>query len=214
MSTEKSNNKTSIVYVLSNPAGMPGMVKIGITERKNVEERMKELYGTGVPVPFKCEYACEVEDCNKAEKALHTAFYPNRVNTQREFFNVEPEQVIVILSLISKRNVTPEVEKDIQDNTTKADKVAGKKLNNSNRPQMNFTTMKIPMGSILKFVNDDKVEVEVIGERLVKYNGEEKYLSQVTRKLLGLEINVQPSKYWEYEGRNLKKIYEETYSSE
>lgn len=82
----KSNN-FGIVYVLTNPA-MPGLVKIGMTTRDNLDTRMRELYGTGVPVPFECAYACKVKtsDCSKIEKALHIAFAPNRINANREFF--------------------------------------------------------------------------------------------------------------------------------
>lgn len=39
-------NNSGIVYVLTNPA-MPGLVKIGMTTRDNLDARMKELYGTG-----------------------------------------------------------------------------------------------------------------------------------------------------------------------
>ena len=82
----KQNNNYGIVYVLTNPV-MPGLVKIGMTTRDNLDTRMKELYGTGVPVPFKCEYACKVKssDCAKIEKALHVAFAPDRINANREF---------------------------------------------------------------------------------------------------------------------------------
>ena len=31
---------------------MPGLIKIGMTTQLEVEDRMKQLYGTGVPVPF------------------------------------------------------------------------------------------------------------------------------------------------------------------
>ena len=48
----KHNNK-GLVYVLTNSA-MPGLVKIGMTTRDSVDTRMKELYSTGVPVPFEC----------------------------------------------------------------------------------------------------------------------------------------------------------------
>ena len=66
-----------IVYVLTNPC-MPGIVKIGMTERKNIEARLKELYTTGVPLPFECKFSFNVKknECAKIEKALHTAFAP------------------------------------------------------------------------------------------------------------------------------------------
>lgn len=47
---------THIVYVLSNEA-MPGLVKIGRTSQEPAQ-RLRNLYTTGVPLPFKCEYAC------------------------------------------------------------------------------------------------------------------------------------------------------------
>ena len=63
-----------IVYLLTNPV-MPGLVKIGMTTQKEIDQRMKELYTTGVPVPFECKFACKVKksDCLKIEKALHKA---------------------------------------------------------------------------------------------------------------------------------------------
>ena len=87
-----------IVYVLTNPV-MPGIVKIGMTERSDIDKRLRELYTTGVPVPFECAYACMVnaKDCAKIEKALHKAFEPDRVNANREFFRIKPEQAIAIL---------------------------------------------------------------------------------------------------------------------
>lgn len=39
---------------------MPGLVKIGMTTREDMDSRMKELYSTGVPVPFECQFACKV----------------------------------------------------------------------------------------------------------------------------------------------------------
>lgn len=45
------DNHIGIVYVLSNRA-MPGLVKIGMTTRPELDTRLKELYTTGVPVPF------------------------------------------------------------------------------------------------------------------------------------------------------------------
>ena len=59
-----------IVYVLSNEA-MPGLIKIGLTTRNELQARINELYTTSVPVPFICEYASRVDDCAKVEQALN-----------------------------------------------------------------------------------------------------------------------------------------------
>ena len=50
----------NIVYVLTNPA-MPGFVKIGMTDKNDVQIRMRELYGTGLPLPFECFVAREID---------------------------------------------------------------------------------------------------------------------------------------------------------
>ena len=94
----------NIVYALTNPA-MPGMVKIGMTDRDAVESRMRELHSTGVPLPFDCIIAREIEgiEASAIEEALHTAFGPNRVSPTREFFQVEPEQVEAILRVMPGR---------------------------------------------------------------------------------------------------------------
>ena len=98
----------NIVYVLTNPA-MPGLVKIGMTDRDDVQRRMGDLYTTGVPLPFECVIAREIEDRQalEIENALHTAFGPNRVNTSREFFEIDPEQVQALLRVMPGRDATP-----------------------------------------------------------------------------------------------------------
>jgi hypothetical protein len=68
----------SVVYVLTNSA-MPGFCKIGRTSQEDVGTRLAQLYSSGVPVPFTLEYACQVEDSEAVEAALHTAFGPSRV---------------------------------------------------------------------------------------------------------------------------------------
>ena len=96
-----------IVYLLTNPV-MPGLVKIGMTTQEDIDKRMKELYTTGVPVPYECQFACKVKkgDCAKIEKALHTAFAPQRINQNREFFRIQVEQAKAILELFHHTDVT------------------------------------------------------------------------------------------------------------
>ena len=78
-----------IIYVLTNPA-MPDLVKIGKTT--NLDQRLSSLYGTGVPLPFECIYAKEVEDMDYVESKLHAAFESKRLHARREFFKILEEE--------------------------------------------------------------------------------------------------------------------------
>ena len=55
-----------IIYILINEA-MPNFVKIGKTTT-TVEQRMRALDTTGIPLPFECYYAARVRDMNFVEK--------------------------------------------------------------------------------------------------------------------------------------------------
>jgi T5orf172 domain len=204
--------KKGIVYVLINPA-MPKIIKIGLTTRGGIEQRMKELFTTGVPVPFECVFACDVDDCEAVEKALHIAFGPNRIHPKREFFSIEPEQPIAILKLFQKKDVTSEVNKEIDATTTQLDREAAEKLKRQKRPPLNFIEMKIPVGSTLLFTQDENVEqVTVVAEKKVKYKDQEYSLTRLTQDLLKLDYAVAPTSYWTFNGKLLSDIYEETYS--
>ena len=104
---------TGIVYVLSNPYfhSLPEhnikTVKIGMTRRDDVEERMKELYTTGVPKPFECELAMRVKNPDYIENTLHALFSDSRINGSREFFFLNPVDVRLALSLTGGEDVTP-----------------------------------------------------------------------------------------------------------
>lgn len=199
-----------IVYVLTNPA-MPGLVKIGRTDNTDANIRIAQLYTTGVPVPFTLEYACKVSNPDEVEKALHIAFGPQRTNPKREFFNIEPEQAIAILRLLNTEDATQEVlgqKSDIDPESAQA-AVALK----AKRPNMNFTEMGIPEGSILHFVEDDSAAL-VIGPKRVRFQDKEMSLTAATRIVLGIEHSVQPSPYWTFNGRSLRDIYNETYTEE
>lgn len=109
-----------IVYVLSNP-WMPGLVKIGKTTSTRLKARMQNLYSTGVPAPFKVEFSCSLGlgDYSDVEAALHNAFANQRVNKNREFFQIEPERVIPLLEIFQKTHknyheTTSQLQKQIE----------------------------------------------------------------------------------------------------
>ncbi len=208
-----TDNK-QIVYVLTNPS-MPGLVKIGKTTQLEIDDRMKQLYSTGVPVPFECAFACNVKDATEVEKAIHFAFGLNRINPNREFFKVDPERIIAILKLLKVDEITQQVEKVIDNEVQKIDHESGEKLKASRRPTMNYETLGIPKGSILKF-KDDKAEAVVLDGRKIVFKDEEMSLTNATRIVMGLDEKypIQPAPYWYFNGISINQIYEEYYSRE
>ncbi|MCY4421423.1 MAG: GIY-YIG nuclease family protein [Gammaproteobacteria bacterium] len=202
-----NDENLGIVYVLTNPA-MPGLVKIGKTSRNSVSGRLGELYSTGVPVPFECEFAGRVENVSRVEKAFHMAFGPYRINPGREFFEIDPDQAITLLQLMTTEDVTPTLQKEAC-NVDIESKDAVKRLK-ARRPNLNFLDMGIPVGSTLKLIQGEHT-CEVISERRVKNGDEDLSLTALTKKLLEIDRVIHPTRYWTYQGRNLSDIYNEAY---
>ena len=204
-----------IVYLLTNPV-MPGLVKIGMTTREDMDARMRELYSTGVPVPFECQYACRVKktDCAKIEKALHTAFEPQRVNANREFFRINVGQAKAILELFHHEDVTSDVSYEIENDLTPEDKAATIKAQ-AKRPPLNFHEMGMQDGDLLVWKDDPNITVTIISDRKISYEGEEYSLSALSAKLKGYHVkHISPGSHWLYKDRLLNEIYDETYPIE
>ncbi len=79
------------VYILSNPT-QPGLLKIGYT-KKLPEERAKQISSaTGVALPYKVEWAFHCYDGFGLEQEVHHKLDANRVNGNREFFQISLEE--------------------------------------------------------------------------------------------------------------------------
>ena len=185
-----------IVYILINEA-MPGYIKIGRTST-SLEQRLKELYKTAVPLPFECFYAATVKNSREVEMALHDAFLDNRVSRNREFFQIEPERVVSVLKLLAIEDVTP--KQDYLE--TKEDKVALEKARTQSSV-FNFEMVKIPIGAVLNLARDKNIICEVVDKRWVKYNGEITSLTAAAKHALDVDRPIQGPLYWEYNGELL-----------
>ncbi len=86
------------IYCLSNPSYGHNVFKIGFTERTPFE-RMDDLYTTGIPYPFKLEFAKEMEHSYETEQKIHRLLYDFRMNKNREFFRISFE---IIKSIFDK----------------------------------------------------------------------------------------------------------------
>ena len=79
------------------------------------------------------------------ERVLHDTFRDKRVNPKREFFRIEPDQVIQILQLFDLEDATEELRVEITKNVG-SDEQAASELFKSRRPPLNFEEMEIPSG--------------------------------------------------------------------
>lgn len=207
--TSGHDANSGIVYVLTIEA-MPGLVKIGRTTQDDPQVRMDQLYNgaTGVPVPFDCVLAVRVEDIRSVEKALHTAFGPQRINPKREFFEIDPVQATALLNVMGLEDVTPvvnEANKSISEAELSASETLRKR-----RPNLNFFEMGIPEGSVLR-ASTGEGEITVVDERTVSFQGQEMSITQATKRYLERPYAVAPAPYWLYGDRLLSEIYNETY---
>ena len=80
------------VYILKNEA-TPGLLKIGYT-KLTPDERAKQISNaTGVPLPYEVAWAYRCFNGELLEGEVHHALKKYRVNNQREFFQIELEEV-------------------------------------------------------------------------------------------------------------------------
>ena len=157
------------VYIISNPA-MPGLVKIGKTI--NLEARLQSLYSSGVPMPFRCIYAKDVDNYSEVERKLHKGLNSHRENSNREFFRIPEEEVINFLELVPGKDVTPK-EDDFED---KEDEIAFERATRIGQ-RFNFNMVKIPIDSTLTFIRDENVTCRVISSSRVEFDGNDHSLS-------------------------------------
>lgn len=92
-----SNPKAGWVYVIES-SSLKGMVKIGTSRRLNGPfERVRELSGSSLPEAFKINGFCFSDDAFELENNMHKYFAKQRVNPNKEFFYITPQEAIKVL---------------------------------------------------------------------------------------------------------------------
>jgi len=191
------------VYVLTNPL-MPGLCKVGITAG-HVETRMKQLFTSGGPVPFECQFAVRVPNAASVEKPLHHAFGDHRVNATREFFRIDQERVKSALLLAGGEIVTP--KHDVADTAEDI-----KALNDAKQrqPAFAFSMIGLKPGDELASTFSEQETCTVHSDRKVMFRGAVQSLSAaalVVAHEQGYAWSViQGPQYWMSEGKTLNEL--------
>lgn len=180
---------------------MPGLVKIGFTD-SDVESRMTDLSrASGVPLPFECYFAAEVVDATKLEKTLHQLFAEMRVNPKREFFKIDPEKVVLAISIGQFTEVTPGSADVGEEEKEALEKIKAR------RPRIRLEAIGIKPGAVLNFSRDESVVATVVEDGKVDLEGEIMSPSASALKVLKRMGYKTPtasgSEYWMFEGELL-----------
>jgi len=92
------------VYVLRNPT-QPGIYKIGYT-KLTPDERAKQISNaTGVALPYEVAWALRCFNGEQLEGEVHRALNEYRVNSHREFFQLDLETIRDTIETIGKNYV-------------------------------------------------------------------------------------------------------------
>lgn len=192
----------AIVYILENIA-MPGYVKIGLTTT-SVEQRMRELDNTAVPLPFRCYYAANVERPEFVEARLHTAFGDFRVRPNREWFKVDPYRVKAALELAALSEATPRADVLTDPSDAEALRAATPR-----QGLFTFSEVNIPVGSELRFARDETITAKVADDRRIEFEGQLTSLSRaalICLKRAGFDwTTVNGVGFWLFDGETLSE---------
>jgi Meiotically up-regulated gene 113 len=195
-----------IVYILTNEA-MPGLIKIGCTNGE-LASRIRQLYSTGVPLPFELFYACEVTDCASVESKLHDAFGDHRISKGREFFRLAPERAKAALSLAEIREVRLGDE-IFETNEIKAEVEAAKR-----RGRFRLSMIGVVPGTELQLAKDPKIICTTVDDaNKVDYLGNITSLSDAALQAhiaLGDDWPAVSGPWaWTYQGKRLDDLRRE-----
>jgi len=91
------------VYVLSNPSLPKEYLKIGYTKLKPEERATQISSATGVPTPYKVEWAYKCFNGEMVERMTHEKLKAFRVNNRKEFFHVSLEEAKDNIILIGNK---------------------------------------------------------------------------------------------------------------
>jgi hypothetical protein len=210
-----------IVYIFTNTC-LDGWVKIGKTDKNDIQERLDNLNSqTAIPLSFSPYALYHVENPLKIEKAIQgiiDAVNPklrsievkeNGKIREREFYRMTPEQAFTIFKKFAQGRDDEEFL-DLIGPTSEDIKIES--LLKGRRPNLNFYELGLKDSFELIFKQNPQIVVKIVSAKQVEYRGEQYFLTALTRKLLGWRTDKKPSPYWLYEGKSLSDIYDEKYT--
>lgn len=184
------------VYILTNPC-LDGWVKIGMTERNDIEKRLHELNSPpNIPLSYRCYATYEVDVPLVVEKRIHSII--DRIDDslhareqlesgkirEREFFRISAETAYGIFRDIAVLRNDAEYLKLYVPTQKQAEEeeiadISSKRANNS------FMLLGIPVGEKVEFLFDETIKATVIDDKnSLEYKNTIYSVTALARKLL------------------------------
>lgn len=207
--------KTGVIYILTNPS-FPEYVKIGYAD--DIKKRLARLNKSEcVPFAFRVFATFEtssrlsdvkihalIDRLNPHLRAIENFEGKKRV---REFYAMTKEDAYELLKSIAE--ITGQEGKLHKHGLTQTENKDEKLAETIRKSHFSFSELGIRPGEEIEFIRDKNIKVKVIDDRMVEYEGESYYLSNLAKKLLKIKRSIQGSRYFSYKGRILTDIRDE-----
>lgn len=216
------SSKAGVIYILTNPS-FPQYVKIGYAD--NVENRLKQLNNSEcIPFAFRVYATYDVED-RLTDIKLHSLIDQLNPNLRsidnvdgkkrvREFYAMSPEQAFSILETIAilggrkERLKLWELSSEEQQDAELAQEI--EEVHIERLSPFTFSKCNIPIGASITYINRGKensgLEVIVIDDKNVEYQGKKYSLSALATELSGSKHGVAGPRYFKFKGEWLNTI--------
>ena len=196
-------NEIGYIYILTNKSFKDNCIKIGYSV--DVERRVKDLSGSGLPYDYEIYCTYEIPASPKADKALHKLIQmlnPQlRITPNREFFDIAPEdayklfeQMAIIHNRLDKLKCYADQQID-EDESHKKGEV------------FSFTKCQIPIDSEIVYIEDENIKARVVDDRKIEYQGEIMYMTTLVKRLIGKSNGVNGPTFFKYNGIPLPEYY-------
>lgn len=186
-----------LVYILTNPC-LDGWVKIGMTERNDIERRLQELNSpTNIPLSYRCYAVYEVENPLKVERHIHSIIdriddtlhareqLDNGRIREREFFKISPEAAYGIFKDIANLRGDTEYLKLYTPTLTQVQEQELAENRNRRSSNNSFALLNIAVGEEITFLYDDTISAKVLNNKnLIEYQGEQYSVTRLACKIL------------------------------
>ena len=195
-------NKVGYIYILTNKSFKDNCIKIGYSV--DVERRVKDLSGSGLPYDYEIYCTYEIPASQKADKSLHRLIQmlnPSlRITPNREFFDMAPE---VAYKMFEEMAVMHGREDRLK--LYKNDEIDKEESHKRGEP-FSFTKCQIPIGSTIVYIYDETITAKVVDDRKIEYQGEIMYMTTLAKKLTSKSV-VRGPECFKYNGVLLPEYY-------